>query len=192
MGPTARFPPGRATTVPRTMRPMAELPLPVVAFSHVGISVTDFDRAIDFYTRVLGFRVVADARAGGHPRVLLAVDDVTLELLTPDAGPEVMVPEPTTFPKPKLTLTVPDAAAAVPPRSSTAWSCGATSSTTRRCRSCSGSEIPTARPSSCTSSRTGRAAGRRPVRVSHRSPGRRLVTGRERRARLRAESPRGA
>jgi catechol 2,3-dioxygenase-like lactoylglutathione lyase family enzyme len=94
------------------MRPMAELPLPVVAFSHVGISVTDFERAIDFYTRVLGFRVVADPRAGGHPRVLLAVDDVTLELLTPGAGPEVMVPEPTTFPKPKLALTVPDAAAA--------------------------------------------------------------------------------
>ncbi len=87
---------------------VADLPLPVVAFSHVGISVADLDRSIDFYTGVLGFRVYADPRPGGHNRVLLGIDQVTLELFEGVVGPETMVPEPTEFPASKLALTVDD------------------------------------------------------------------------------------
>lgn len=87
---------------------MPELPIPVIACSHVGISVVDVDRSIDFYTRVLGFRVLADPRPGGHNRVLLAVDQFTIELFEGEVGPETMVPEPTTFPASKLALTVAD------------------------------------------------------------------------------------
>ena len=94
------------------MTVMTTLPLPVVAFSHVGISVSDMDRSIDFYTRVLGFRLLTDVRSAGHNRALLGVDAMTLELLGREAGPEVMVPEPTTFPSPKFALTVSDVPAA--------------------------------------------------------------------------------
>ena len=91
---------------------MPDLPLPVVAFSHVGLSVADLDRSVDFYTRVLGFRVYADPRPGGHNRVLLGIDQVTLELFEGEVGPETMVPTPTRFPAPKLALTVGDITAA--------------------------------------------------------------------------------
>jgi glyoxylase I family protein len=87
---------------------MTGLPLTVRAFSHVGISVTDMDRAVDFYTRVLGFRVLADARALGMQRVILTLDEMGLELLGARVGMECSVPEPTTFGKPKLAFTVDD------------------------------------------------------------------------------------
>ncbi len=85
---------------------MAELPLDVRAFSHVGISVSDLDRAVAFYTSVLGFRVLADTRNLGQQRVVLALDEVGLELLVGEVGIEYAVPEPMTFGKPKLAFTV--------------------------------------------------------------------------------------
>jgi catechol 2,3-dioxygenase-like lactoylglutathione lyase family enzyme len=90
------------------MPTVTDLPLTVRAFSHVGISVTDLDRAVDFYTGVLGFRVLADARSLDMQRVILALDDLGLELLGERVGIECAVPEPTTFGKPKLAFTVHD------------------------------------------------------------------------------------
>lgn len=87
---------------------MADLPLAVRAFSHVGISVSDLDRAVGFYTRVLGFRVLADVRDLGQQRVVLALDEIGLELLGNEVGIEYAVPEPMTFGKPKLAFTVDD------------------------------------------------------------------------------------
>jgi glyoxylase I family protein len=87
---------------------MPELPLDVRAFSHVGITVSDLDRAVAFYTGVLGFRVLADTRSLGQQRVVLALDEVGLELLVGEVGIEYAVPEPMTFGKPKLAFTVHD------------------------------------------------------------------------------------
>src|SRR5215212_1972564 len=42
---------------------------------HVHLRVADLDRATAFYRDVLGFGVVADARAFGLPMVLLAAGD---------------------------------------------------------------------------------------------------------------------
>lgn len=41
----------------------ANLPITVGAIDHVNISVTDLERAMDFYERVFGFRLVEDGRS---------------------------------------------------------------------------------------------------------------------------------
>jgi catechol 2,3-dioxygenase-like lactoylglutathione lyase family enzyme len=84
------------------------LPIAPRGFSHVGITASDIDASIDFYTNVLGFRLLIDARTVGSGRALLAIDDLALELFDGPAGPEVQVPEETTFGHPKLALTVAD------------------------------------------------------------------------------------
>jgi catechol 2,3-dioxygenase-like lactoylglutathione lyase family enzyme len=84
------------------------LPIATRGFSHVGICAADIDASIDFYTNVLGFRLLVDARTVGSGRALLAVDDLTLELFDGAAGPDVQVPEATTFGHPKFALTVAD------------------------------------------------------------------------------------
>jgi catechol 2,3-dioxygenase-like lactoylglutathione lyase family enzyme len=84
------------------------LPIASLGFSHVGITAADINASIDFYTKVLGFRLLIDARTVGSGRALLAVDDLALELFDGPAGPEVQVPEETTFGHPKFALTVAD------------------------------------------------------------------------------------
>ena len=39
----------------------------VVGASHAAIDVSDIDRAVEFYTRVLGLEIFRDERAGGDP-----------------------------------------------------------------------------------------------------------------------------
>jgi glyoxylase I family protein len=62
------------------------------SFSHVGVCVTDLDRSTDFYTEVLGFRVLFSADFGGELAAtmeadgsftsrMLARDDMRVELL---------------------------------------------------------------------------------------------------------------
>jgi catechol 2,3-dioxygenase-like lactoylglutathione lyase family enzyme len=86
----------------------SRLPIATRGFSHIGITAADIDASIDFYTNVLGFRLLVDARTVGSGRALVAVDDLTLELFDGPAGPEVQVPDETTFGHPKLALTVAD------------------------------------------------------------------------------------
>lgn len=55
--------------------------------SHVGLKVRDLARALEFYERVLGFRIVLDQRDGvlpGHETVLGAVGSVLIELIHDD------------------------------------------------------------------------------------------------------------
>ena len=59
--------------------------------SHLGLKVRDLDRALSFYERVLGFRLVLDQRNGvlpGHETVLGRVGDVTIELIHDDRAGE--------------------------------------------------------------------------------------------------------
>jgi len=84
------------------------LPIATRGFSHVGITAADLDASIRFYTEVLGFRLLVDARPVGSGRALLAIDDLTLELFDGPAGASEQVPEPTAFGHPKFALTVAD------------------------------------------------------------------------------------
>lgn len=59
-------------------------PAPVRRLSHIGIKVHDLDRSIDFYARVLGFRLEVDQRGGvlpGHETVIGIIGDVAVELI---------------------------------------------------------------------------------------------------------------
>jgi catechol 2,3-dioxygenase-like lactoylglutathione lyase family enzyme len=84
----------------------------VTCFSHVGISVSDLETSVDFYTRLLGFTRRFVNEEEGWARVGLAVGDIQLELFSPwpgNRGETVVNPfYPKEFGRPKLALTVVD------------------------------------------------------------------------------------
>jgi catechol 2,3-dioxygenase-like lactoylglutathione lyase family enzyme len=84
----------------------------VACFSHVGISVSDLETSIDFYTRLLGFTRRFVNEEQGWARVGLAVGDIQLELFSPWPGKpalsEVNPFYPQEFGRPKIALTVVD------------------------------------------------------------------------------------
>jgi glyoxylase I family protein len=94
-------------------------PTPLIeirAFSHVGLTVTDLDRSLDFYTQVLGFAVRFEARGERWSRVGLGVDELTLELFSPHPVGQPLEPVDMLYPgpygRPKIALTVGDVDAA--------------------------------------------------------------------------------
>jgi len=48
--------------------------VPALSISHIGIYVTDVDKMIDFYTRILGFTVTDRGPIGGHETVFMSRD----------------------------------------------------------------------------------------------------------------------
>jgi len=48
--------------------------VPALALSHVGIYVTDVEKMVDFYTRILGFTVTDRGPIGGHEVVFMSRD----------------------------------------------------------------------------------------------------------------------
>lgn len=62
---------------------------PVVAvrcFSHLGITVSNLDDAVAFYTQILGFRRLFEDVEDGWTRVGLGIGDIQLELFSPWPG----------------------------------------------------------------------------------------------------------
>jgi glyoxylase I family protein len=87
----------------------------VRSLSHLGITVTDLDRSVAFYTGVLGFRVCFESRGERWSRVGLAVDEVVLELFSAFPGGSAESPDmmyPGEYGRPKIALTVADVDAA--------------------------------------------------------------------------------
>lgn len=91
-------------------------PLAARCLSHLGVTVSDLHASTDFYTRVLGFSRKYENVEEGWSRVGLALGDIVLELFSPHPGPtsdDHFDPfYPHTFGRPKIALTVSDAAAA--------------------------------------------------------------------------------
>jgi catechol 2,3-dioxygenase-like lactoylglutathione lyase family enzyme len=87
----------------------------VRCFSHLGITVTDLKRSIDFYTEVLGFRRLFENTEEGWTRVGLGIGDIQLELFSPwpgGSGTEAINPfYPKELGRPKIALTVIDVVA---------------------------------------------------------------------------------
>ena len=86
----------------------------VRCFSHVGISVADLDRSVEFYTGLFGFEKGFENREHGWARVGLKAGDVQIELFSPfpgREGNEVDPYYPTEFGRPKIALTVDDVVA---------------------------------------------------------------------------------
>jgi catechol 2,3-dioxygenase-like lactoylglutathione lyase family enzyme len=85
----------------------------VRCLSHVGLTVTDLDRSVAFYTEVLGFTVCMESRGDTWSRIGVALDDTMVELFSPhptgqfDDPVDLMYPAP--YGQPKLALTVWDA-----------------------------------------------------------------------------------
>lgn len=72
-------------------------PVPVRRLSHIGIKVNDLDRSIDFYVRVLGFRLEVDQRGGvlaGHETVIGIIGDVAIELICDATRPSDVALDP--------------------------------------------------------------------------------------------------
>jgi catechol 2,3-dioxygenase-like lactoylglutathione lyase family enzyme len=67
----------------------------IKGFSHVGIWVTDQDRALRFYTEKLGYRVNTDADMGGGARWLTIShpDQPDLEVILGRPGPPMLSEE---------------------------------------------------------------------------------------------------
>jgi catechol 2,3-dioxygenase-like lactoylglutathione lyase family enzyme len=88
----------------------------VRALSHIGITVTDIDRSVAFYTEVLGFWVRWHDEHDGWRRVGLAVDSMSLELFSPHPTGQPIDPIDILYPgpygRPKIALTVADIDAA--------------------------------------------------------------------------------
>jgi catechol 2,3-dioxygenase-like lactoylglutathione lyase family enzyme len=55
----------------------------VRCFSHVGITVSDIDAAVAFYTKILGCAPLFEDVEDGWARVGLAIGDIQLELFSP-------------------------------------------------------------------------------------------------------------
>ncbi len=67
----------------------------IKGFSHVGIWVSDQDRALAFYTEKLGYRVSTDADMGGGARWLTVThpDQPDLEVILGRPGPPMLSEE---------------------------------------------------------------------------------------------------
>ena len=89
---------------------MNEPAVRVRCFSHLGITVSDLDRSIEFYTEVLGFRRLFENIEEGWTRVGLGIGDIQLELFSP--WPEGKAAQtldpfyPMQLGRPKIALTV--------------------------------------------------------------------------------------
>ena len=86
----------------------------VRSFSHVGVSVRDLARSVEFYMGLFGFEKRFENREEGWARVGLRVGDVQLELFSPHPGRtgDALNPYyPVRFGRPKLALTVDDVTA---------------------------------------------------------------------------------
>ena len=89
-------------------------PVDVRCFSHLGITVTDLRRSIDFYTEVLGFKRLFENVEEGWTRVGLGIGDIQLELFSPwpggaTGGEGAINPfYPKELGRPKIALTVVD------------------------------------------------------------------------------------
>jgi glyoxylase I family protein len=93
---------------------MIERLVNVRCLSHVGLSVRDLERSVEFYTGLFGFEKRFENRDDGWARVGLRVGDVQLELFTPHPGLQGAVLDPyypVHFGRPKLALTVDDVTA---------------------------------------------------------------------------------
>ena len=88
----------------------------VLCLSHLGITVTDLEASVAFYTQVLGFQRCYEDVEQGWARVGLAIADVVIELFSSrterhvDLAYEPFYPE--EFGRPKIALTVLDVEAA--------------------------------------------------------------------------------
>jgi catechol 2,3-dioxygenase-like lactoylglutathione lyase family enzyme len=94
---------------------MSEPIVQVKCLSHFGITVTDLERSVAFYTGVLGFEKCMENREADWTRIGVRLGDVVLELFSPHpAGPDGVINPfyPIALGRPKIALTVDDALAA--------------------------------------------------------------------------------
>jgi catechol 2,3-dioxygenase-like lactoylglutathione lyase family enzyme len=91
---------------------MSAPPVIVKCFSHLGITVSDLDVSVDFYTQVLGFVVCFTDTEEGWTRVGLAIGNTLIELFSRRPGPETGRAVDPFYPmelgRPKIALTVVD------------------------------------------------------------------------------------
>jgi catechol 2,3-dioxygenase-like lactoylglutathione lyase family enzyme len=87
-------------------------PVNVRCFSHVGITVSDLEVSVNFYTQLLGCKRRFVNEEEGWARVGLAIGDIQLELFSPwpgtPSGQEVNPFYPMELGRPKIALTVVD------------------------------------------------------------------------------------
>jgi catechol 2,3-dioxygenase-like lactoylglutathione lyase family enzyme len=88
------------------------LPVRVRCFSHLGVTVSNLDISVGFYTQVLGFTPLFEDRENGWTRIGLGIGDIQLELFSPrppaasDQGVDPFYPK--ELGRPKVALTVDD------------------------------------------------------------------------------------
>ena len=91
---------------------MSTPPVTVRCLSHLGITVSQLDTSIEFYTQVLGFVRRFEDVQDGWTRVGLAIGDILIELFSPPLtrppGAPVDPFYPTELGRPKIALTVVD------------------------------------------------------------------------------------
>jgi catechol 2,3-dioxygenase-like lactoylglutathione lyase family enzyme len=83
----------------------------VVCFSHLGITVSDLEASVGFYTTFLGFTRLFENNEEGWSRVGLGIGDIQVELFSPWPGSssgEVNPFYPQALGRPKLALTIVD------------------------------------------------------------------------------------
>ncbi len=89
---------------------MSSPPVIVNCFSHLGITVSDLDVSVDFYTQVLGFVVCFTDIEEGWTRVGLAIGNTLIELFSrrprPEREPAVDPFYPMELGRPKIALTI--------------------------------------------------------------------------------------
>jgi catechol 2,3-dioxygenase-like lactoylglutathione lyase family enzyme len=94
------------------VNPMSGPLVTVRCFSHVGMTVSDLDASVDFYTRVLGFARLFEDVEEGWTRIGLGIGDIQLELFSPKpstaSGDPVDPFYPAHLGRPKIALTVVD------------------------------------------------------------------------------------